>query len=294
MIVTTVLHGRTRRDGRNLIRHLTKPENQFAYIAEIGNSVAETLPELIAVMEIYRDASASLSSFHHLTINPATDLAHAQVVCAANMARLELDPSDVRPYGIVLHGKPRAEPRGGSTHGHLLLGHVDSTGKALDDGWSKLRTERVSREIEFALGEPPVLGRHHRAVLKALRNRSPEVADWLERAFGANPPLPRSAFAPGARGRARKNQLDLPKAKAVARAVWEQCEDKAEFRTRLAEAGLELVPGEHADVWIIQDRKSRLVGAADRLLRVPRQEFELVIRATFGRDDEPSSAPSIK
>jgi hypothetical protein len=285
MIITTELHGRRRRDGRALIRHLAKTENEYAYIAAIGNCVAATLLELIAIMEVYRDASAARPAFHHATVNPAHDLSPQRLIEAAHRVRIELDPENSRPYGIVLHGKRRAEPGGAPEHAHLLVAHVDSQGRALKTSWSKLRTERIARELEFVLGEPPVLGRHHRTVLKALRVQAPEVARWLEAALGADPPKPRAAFAPGARGRARKEGIDLPRAKAAVRAAWRDCKDETEFRDRLVEHGLQLMPGNTPGVWVIQDRNGHLVGAADRLLRLTREDFQRLM----DREIEPTA-----
>jgi hypothetical protein len=273
MIITTELHGRRRSDSSALIRHLVKPENNLAYIGEIGRSVAETLPQLVAVMEVYRDASPAKPAFHHVTINPAADLSREKLLGAAHKVRFELDPSDTRPFAIVVHHKPRAEKGGAAKHAHLVLAHVDSKGKALDDRWIKVRTERVARELEFWLGEPALLGRHHRPVLRVLRATAPEIAMWLEASLGAEPPKPNSAFAPGARGRARKQGLDLPEAKAAVRAAWANSEGISEFRARLAEGGLELKAGDKPYVWIIQDREGRLVGAADRLLRMRRNHL---------------------
>jgi hypothetical protein len=273
MIITTVTHRRKRRSGPALVRHLMKVENEHICLEEIGNCLAETLSEAIAVMELYRDASQSKAGLHHCTINPSHEHSHGKLIEAVHRVRRELDPSGSRPYGIVSHCKPRAEPGGARQHFHLVLSHVDAAGAALDDGWIKIKTERLARELEHDLGEPAVLGRHHVSVLRRLRQDRPDVAIWLENSLGANPAKPQSAFSSAARGRARKQNLDLPKAKAAVRVAWSSANSFVEFRDNLTKLGFRLIAGEKQNVWVIVDKKGRLIGSANRLLKVRRQEF---------------------
>lgn len=302
MIITSVKHGRTSRDGVNLIRHLLKPENDYVHVARIGNSFAPDLFELALEMELYRDASPSLAAFHHLTINPARNLARPQLLAAAEQVRLELDPDGVRPYAIVVHGKKRAEKGGANEHAHVVLGHVSSTGKALRDSWVKIRTERVARELEFAYGEPATLGRHHKAVLKVLQKHSPNVAAWLTRAFGQEPPKPTSSLTPGSRSRALKNDFNLPAAKATLRQLLAEGNGLADFRPRLEGAGYTIKPGEKRGVFVISDPNGYVIGAADRLLKVRRATFKTMMEysvegprnlvRSVGHSPRPAALPS--
>jgi len=216
MIITTVKHGRTKRDGERLIAHLSKTENVEVDLAEVGNCVGETLTEFVSIAAIYRDAAptsnANTVSFHHLTVNPAIDHPREMLIEMAHRARLELDPSGERPFAIVIHKKPRSEPGGGSgEHAHLLIAAAaaDAGGKFLDDGFSKIRTERLALELAFDFGEPPVIGRHFKPAFRRLRTTRPEVAEWLESQVGADPAKPESAFSPNAMARARGLNLNL-------------------------------------------------------------------------------------
>ena len=140
--------------------------------------------------------STTKTVLHHITINPAKDLKRERLIEAVHRVRLELDPSGERPFAIVIHRKTRAEVGGSKEQAHLILAGVDARGKAVDDGWTKVRTERVARELEYDQGESALLGRHHRAVLRALSRTRPEVYLWLLDAFGANPEKPQSAISP--------------------------------------------------------------------------------------------------
>ncbi|QND71951.1 hypothetical protein HB776_12460 [Tardiphaga robiniae] len=233
-------------------------------------------------MEIYRDASASRAgaALHHVTINPAKNISREQLVQAVHKIRLELDPDGTRPFAIVIHRKKRSEAGGADEHAHLVLGAVDAIGKSLDDGWTKIRTERVARELEYELGEPALCGRHHRAVLKALYGKRPDVYLWLLNALGPDPEKPQSAISPAARNRARGQNLNLPKAKASVRAIWQKSENVDSFRNGLSQIGLRIVAGERSNVFVIVDEKGRLIGAANRILQTRREKFNTMMESS--------------
>ena len=181
----------------------------------------------------------------------------------------------------MIHEKPRAEAGGSQLHAHLVLSSADDKGKCLDDGWSIIRTERVARELEYLLGEHPLVGRHHRPVLKALMNTKPEIFHWLREALGDDPEKPESAFSSRARNRARAKNLNLPKAKAAVRAVWLGAHTMTEFKLALEKLDLEIVAGDRPDVFVIIDQKGRLVGAADRILKIQRATFNEMMESNY-------------
>jgi hypothetical protein len=277
---------------------MRKTENALVVVEEIGNCICETPAEVISLMEFYRDAAPVGSAFIHCTINPAIDHGREALVRAAHRVRLEVDPEDSRPYLVIVHQKRRSEEGGSGEHAHLVLGRVDRFGRCVKDGWLKVRTERVARELEFDLGEQPLIGRHHKSVLRHLWAARPEVAVWLESAHGANPPKPESAISEKNRNRARKTGLNVVKQKALVRGLWRCSTGMAEFAANLDEGGLELLPGNRSDVWIIQDRQGRLVGSASRLLRMRKRDFlELMmpdVEAAVRKALAPGSGPQSK
>lgn len=290
MIITTTKHGRTKGDGQRLIAHLTKTENAEVTLVEMGNCIGDTLHEFVSVAAVYRDAAPQAdnktASFHHLTINPSVSHPRNTLIEIVHRARIELDPSGQRPFAIVIHRKPRAEAvagaeAGGSDeHAHLLIAAANENGEFLDDGFSKIRTERLSLELAHDFGEEPVVGRHFKSALRHLTTTRPEVAVWLESKVGADPAKPEAAFSPNARARARGEKLNLPKAKAAVRVAWSKSGDAETFTQRLSEIGCVLRPGDRAGVWIIEDSKGRLVGAANRLLKLKRDEFTKIMEAS--------------
>lgn len=277
MIITTVKHGRRERDSRHLAAHLAKTENATSEIVAIGNCLAQTLPEALSVMEAYRAASASNvgAAFHHCTVNPAVMLSREDLLQCVHRLRQELDPTLLRPFCVAVHSKARA--RGTTEHAHLVLSTTDHLGKALDDGFTVLRTERLARELEFDFKDvaKPLLGRHHIPVVRALKQSRPEVAEWLEQAHGPKPEKPESSISEGARNRARAAGFKLPKARAFVEDAWEKSDREIDAFVRLlAAAGFEICAGDRANVWIIKNQKGVLVGSVDRILRMKRGTFD--------------------
>lgn len=302
MIINCSKHGRTRRDTARLAAHLYKSENDFVLLAEVGNTAAVNLAGALRDMELLRDgAIPGAAAFHHFPLSPATNRTHAEIVEAAHALRREFDPGGTRPYAVVIHGKERAGGADGRVHGHLVLGNF-SNGRAIRDRFSKLRTERLAREIEYSWrlaspggpAEPCGLGRHHVSVLRALRKCRPEVATWLVEAHGEQPEQPKSAISSASRNRAKRLDFDLPAARASVQRMWTETLDISSFKTALSSAGYEIAPGAKAGVWVLRDSKNGFVlGALDRLLRLKRHAVRNMMMETIDERKQRENQPGL-
>jgi len=128
-------------------------------------------------------------------------------------------------------------------------------------------------ELAFDLGENPVVGRHFQPALRFLERTRPEVVAWLADTVGLNPEKPVSAISSRSRARAKAENLNLPKAKAAVRAARKASTDVTSFRTNLAKIDFAIERGDKPAVWLIKDHQGRLIGAADRLLKISRAAF---------------------
>jgi hypothetical protein len=293
VIINCSKHGRTRRDTAKLAAHLYKSENSYVLLAEVGNTAATDLAGVLRDMELLRDgAIPKAAAFHHFPLSPATDRTHAEILEAAHALRREFDPDGTRPFCILIHGKERAGGADGRVHGHFVLGNFDSEGRAVKDRFTKVRTERLAREIEYswrqeqpgAPSEPCGLGRHHVSVLRALRKSRPEVAAWLVDAHGEKPEKPKSSISSASRNRAKRHDFDLPAARAAVQKVWAETLEIGAFRTALASAGYEIAPGTKPGVWVLRDSRNGFVlGAVDRLLKLKRQAVRNMMETTNER-----------
>lgn len=292
MIVTYEKHGRSARDAACLLVHLQKPENESVRLLEIGNSVALDMAGVIRDMQILRDGSSAKAAFHHLSINPARTLSDDALLKAVHAVRAEMDPDLTRPFFIVEHVKARVGTEAGvgadaGIHAHLVLGHVDGRGRSLIDGRSKIRTEATARINEFFQRDvsKPMLGRHHKQVLKILRRRGlHDVAAWMVAAHGEDPERPRAAMSSRSRQRAKRAGVDLPKAKAMITAAWAKTRAIGSFKAELANQGYAVVTGTKPGVFIIVDNAGNTVGSVDRLLRLRRRAVKELMERNHERE----------
>ena len=71
MILTAVRHGRTPRDARNLIAHLSKDVGQESRVVRIGGVPVPDADAACGYMAAMRDGSMATVAFHHLSISPS-------------------------------------------------------------------------------------------------------------------------------------------------------------------------------------------------------------------------------
>jgi hypothetical protein len=289
VIITHSKHGYTKRDRDQLVQHLLDSENAICQVA-IGNSIAGNLAAVVNDMRILRDASSCKPSFHHLSVNPALDHRSEVLTRISHRLRLELDPRGARPWAIVIHGKARVASGPGVLHAHLVVSHVDDLAHALDDSWIKIRTERLARELEWELGEPATLGRHHATVLKHLRQFNPTVANWLVNELGETPDKPKSAMSSSSRRRAQRKGISLPYLNWLVREAWSRSHNLEEFRAILAAKNIDIAQGKNAGVWVAKERNGSTIGSLERILRLrPETVVTLMEQVNELGNDTPQS-----
>ena len=288
MIICHVRHGRTRRDADYLARHLLKAEGGTpAILHSITGLAAADVPGALHAMR--RLAPAGRAAFHHVSLSPAGNwTANALADAASRVVReLGADPA-THPHAIVVHRKPGPAGRG-ALHAHVVIAHWSGTGPGLRDGWSRLRLERLARELEFDAGETPTRGRHDRAIAKALRLRGHNaVADALD-AVWAGPEPPRSPVTAAARQALQRRGIDDAAARRAVAGAWSGCDTPTSLRHALTDAGLQLERGEKPGVWIITTDAGVAIGALDRIVRRRRAEI-----ATFMERDHADRIATVR
>jgi hypothetical protein len=277
MIVTTRRHGRTRRDIRNLIKHLDKQVGQTSRVVAIGNVPLANADDVMAYMEAMRDASRATVSCHHVSISPRNSLTDAQRDEAVRRILAAMDAKD-HAFVVWQHsGKPRVDADVADDHYHVVVAHIGPDGKALSDQKSYVRMEAAARALEVDFGEPLTHSRKTKAVTAELRRIGrDDVADMLV----APATLPTSAMSSATRARAEREGLDLPKAQAVVRAAWTGSDGTAAFGSALRDEGFEIVPGTRPGVFVVM-KSGVEIGALDRIVR----ERRAVVAARMTQED---------
>lgn len=273
MIITTVAHGRTRRDSRNLLRHLAKTTGQTVRLIGMDNVLGRDAAEAVRSMEVMRDGSRAEVAFHHLTLSPRERLTDEQRDTAVARILTALGAED-HGWVLIEHDEKKRAVEGVSDqHFHLVVGHVGPDLKALDMGGSYARLEAVARGLEMDWGETLTDTRRHEAVAAQAAKMGRE--DVAEAVMAMRPEdradLPQAAMSSATRQRAERNGLSLPQVKEAVRAAWEAADGPQAFRAALAEQGLELAQGRRQGVWMVMHGEVE-VGALDRLVKQKRAE----------------------
>lgn len=267
MIITTVRHGRTKRDTKNLLAHLRKEIGQTSRVVKIGNVALSNADDAAAYMEMMRDGSFADVAMHHIAISPVVRMSPEQIDDAVGRILVALGAED-HPYVLFEHDGKARSAKAADQHFHVMLGHVGPDGKALDDSGSFRKLEAVARSIEADIGEDLTHSRRTAAVAAELRAMGrDDVADALQ----APAELPRAAMSSTTRAVAARAGIDLPETQAAVRAAWTAADNAAAFRSALAEQGLEVRPGKKAGVFVVAAGDVE-IGALDRIVRKKRGE----------------------
>jgi hypothetical protein len=277
MIITSTRHGRTRRDTRQLLAHLSKQMGQEARVSRIGNVPLSNADDAVRYMEQLRDASRATVSCHHVTLNPSIDLTPDQ--------EREMVDRVLAAYGAEDHAfvvwthseKDRASPGKSDRHYHLVISHVGPDGRALDDSWNYVRLEAVARTLELEWGESLTPSRFARPVAELLMAEGRlDVAAAIDLPEQA----PESAMGSRSRARASRQGVDLPKEKAAIEQLWVASDGPVSFRAAMAAEGFEIRPGDKKRDALVVFRNDVQVGSLSRILRMKASE----LRSRFGAE----------
>lgn len=262
MIVTTIRHGRTRRDTLNLLAHLSRQEGQQSRVVSLAVPVADERMAL-DYMQALRDGSRATVAFHHLSLSPARHLTDEQRDEAVRRVLAAMRAED-HAHVVWEHAQKPRRGRDIDAHYHIVVSHVGPHGKALDDGRSYVRLEAVARALEADFGHEIIPGRRPAAVAAELeRQGRPDVA---ARVRGEAPPQPpASAMSSRQRARAERHCVSLPDVRIAVRQAWKASDGPAALRAALAKQGLGIAQGDKAGVWVVTGPDGMTLGALDRL-----------------------------
>lgn len=263
MIITTVRHGRTKRDTKNLVAHLRKEIGQTSRVVKIGNAVLSNVDDAVRYMEMMRDGSFATVAMHHITISPVRCMSPEQIDETVRRILAAFGAED-HPYVLFEHDGKARSAKAADQHFHLILGHIGPDGKAIRDSGSFRKLEAVARSIEADIGEELTHSRRTAAVAAELRAMGrDDVANTLQ----APGELPKSAMSSTTHAVATRAGVDLPGMQASVRAAWSSSDNAAAFRNAIAEQGLEIRPGKKPGVFVIVAIGDVEIGALDRIVR---------------------------
>lgn len=287
MILTTIRHGRTKRDTRYLLAHLSRQEAQRSRVVHVAAPVT-TAPEAMDYMSALRDGSRASVAYHHISLSPSAPLTDEQRDEAVARVLSALGAED-HAHVVWEHSGKDRRGRDVDTHFHLVVAHVGPDGRALNDGRSYVRLEAVARALEHDFGHDLVSGRRTAAVAAELERTGRSDVAALVRGE-APPEPPRAAMSSRQRARAERYSVSLPDARVTVRAAWEASDGPAALRAALAENGLGVAPGDKPGVWLVTTADGQTLGALDRLAGQRRRDVAARMQET-PTDDPADPAP---
>lgn len=165
-----VIRGSTRGNGKQLAYYLlAKQENEHIRVLEVNgllNADAKDLHLALHSMQLTSELTKSDKGLYHAQINPAIDesklMDDASWMQATDILAKQLGMENQR-RAIVLHTKK------GRTHAHVVFERYDlTTGKMVNDSFSRLAQDRARKEMELVFKHKPTPHRNkHRPELKA-------------------------------------------------------------------------------------------------------------------------------
>jgi hypothetical protein len=230
--------------------------NEEVTVLPARGVVAADLPSQLQEMVARTAHGRTHKPVLHLHVDPSTEWTEQQYE-----HHLELYEAE---FGLT--GQPRLavqHRKHGRGHRHYIWTIVRPDGRMVSLSNDYARRERISRILEFELGEPHVAGRHNRAVVAALRREGRvDVVESMEAAglLAVERPVARQSSAQRkqeARTRVRQEIVER-----IATAAWHNTAEGSAFERALEAHGLALAMGD--DVPVLVDR----TGSAHSLRRL--------------------------
>nr|WP_298794539.1 hypothetical protein [uncultured Acetobacter sp.] len=227
----------------------------------------------------------------HIAFNPEEAMTDKELAGFASRLCEELH-ADPEHLTLVVHQK------NGSTHGHLILPEWQQD-HVLESRFTWMRMEKVARLEEIRLGHKLVVGRHDKAIAKALRkeghHHAAEQVDALVPV--SHDAKPRAAYTSEARRITERQGLDLPALKKLVTSLWSQSDGLKSFRAALKNHSLTLREGDRKETrpgaQIVETSDGVLVGSFTRLAKVKAAEFRKLL-SEEQRQMEPKQEINIK
>lgn len=241
-----------------------------------------------------RDAKKKFA-LRHFIISPESETTRAEAMMVLGLLAQDFafDPATAIVWE---HVKPRAVVAAFGTHWHALVPEVveSATGtRVLDSRFSYLRHCKVARIAEHRLKQKFVRSNHEAACLAALESDGRlDVAAALREFIESDPgEAHREAFSRGTHQMGKRLGVDVPAARSAVRAAWETTADWNAFTDAVEAAGYRVIDGDRHDTEIVETHDGVFVGAAHRLARVRKIDFQRKKDLSNERTAETKSGP---
>ena len=231
-----------RSGARNLADHLKSDENESVRVVGSQGIVASSsISGALAEMKAIGMASRCSKHLFHASISPASD----KNMTESQWKRVwdlhdEVQGTKDLSYIEVEHCKNNR------THRHRVYERVDFiTGYALNLSWTRIKNERIARQLEHELGHPVIQGKHNRSVSRILHKEGLiDIAVQLD-SLGSKQPVA-TDYTHQEWQQKKSDKFSLDNVRSDLADSWQESNDTKSFEASLANRGYILAQGEKA------------------------------------------------
>ncbi|GAL96145.1 hypothetical protein APA32_01710 [Acetobacter tropicalis] len=220
-------------------------------------------------------AVGSQYAVRHVKISSYEDMTDQQALEVVRMYANEFR-TDPATATIVKHTKQRADRKASHQHYHAYFPEVMSNGKILDSSFSKIREEKIARIAEIDFGHAPVVGKHNASVIKDLeKSGQKSYADTIRKNTPSLDPkeAPDSSYSEKQFRRSKVRGINLNEVRQTLKDLRISSESFGQMIEQLDDMGLHIKKGDKANTYIIVTHDKHILGSANRLFNMKKQEF---------------------
>jgi ATP-dependent exoDNAse (exonuclease V) alpha subunit len=239
--------------GGGLGGHLEKEDNESVELLETDGLLSTDIEGVVAELRA-RGAGLTRKPVFHFAVSaqPGQKWGEAEQR-AAVAAVLKEFRADGVPYAIVRHQKD-INGVGRDCHLHILISRIDNRGRVVNDGFTRVRNEKVARIIEYDLGHPLTVGKHNKAVTTRLKKDGREdVVKWMADQKAEAVPRPTAKLSHAEAQQETRTNIKKADVATSVLAAFRAADCGQAFQAALADNGYRLAKGREAGFVMVVD-----------------------------------------
>ena len=246
-----IIKSSQRSNGKQLANHLVSQENEKVTLINSSGVFSSDVAGSIQEMEALAKGSRARKPLFHVSVSPEESAKMTEEDWKKSWAvHDKIHGLAGLQYIEVQHKK------NGRTHRHRCYNRVDpETLTARNLGWSRIKNERIARQLEVELAHSIITGKHNRAAIKALQKDGlGDIAEQLIQA-GLETAPPTITSKTHSEWQLQKRGVPIDQVRELLAAAWQQSDNPQSFAAALKDKGFLLAQGDKVPVVVGTDGK---------------------------------------
>lgn len=210
--------------------------------------VSDNVRDALRIMQLMaKSSSRCRKDMYHISLSPNHLMNDDDWLLAWEIYEQEFGLAH-QPYIEVTHDKGDRP-----AHRHRVYERIDvASGKAVHLSHTRVRNEKVARQIEYALGHPLTVGKHNRTVMRQLtEDGKNDVVAWMQQGYADSCPRPDANLNHAEVQQVKRSALSIEQVKAELQECFEHSVDGRSFQAAIADRSYVLARGDRRDSVII-------------------------------------------